>query len=158
MELSWRDIAAIWGAGLSTFLALTKLLPSKPMFHLEPGDPPSSDLTLRIMNPGKRMLIVRERFRWRIAGAEDVLGIFTERSRLDQMGVPGTLVVAVPSEGETLVSINCLSRRVGAEADSQWLLVFAWSAGWLLPLSIPALVYVSSKRARELDAASKGAP
>jgi hypothetical protein len=55
MTLSWRDAAAIWGAGLSTVMAVMRLLPSRPRFHVEPGERPISDLT-------DALLFVKPRF------------------------------------------------------------------------------------------------
>jgi len=63
IDPSWRDFAALWGATLSTLIVLANFLPARPRFHLEPSDPPETDLTLKIINPSQRMCFVRELFR-----------------------------------------------------------------------------------------------
>ena len=57
-EWSWRDVAAVWGAGLSTVLALSRLLIPRPVFHIEPAQKPAGDLLLSIVNPDRKMVLV----------------------------------------------------------------------------------------------------
>jgi hypothetical protein len=151
-DISWKDAAAIWGAGLSTLIVLTKLLPSRPVFLVEPGDAPVSDLTIRIINPAKSMRIVRERFRVKLWGRGTVIGVYSRKSRMMDAGVPGTLVLAVKGESETSVSVNCATER-DQQGSGGWLICFTWRGSWLIPLGIPAFVLVSTKRAALFNAA-----
>jgi hypothetical protein len=152
MDPAWRDFAALWGAGLSTLLVLAKLLPSRPRFHLEPGDRPSSDLTLRIINPSKNMRLVRELFRYQLSGSEKALGIYTGKTPLDLAGVPGSLLVAIKGEHEKEVSINCVINQDQTE-NNRWLVCFGWQGQWIIPIWFPVLVFISTKRASRLNAA-----
>ena len=152
IDPTWRDFAAVWGAGVSTLLVLTKLLPSRPRFHLEPGDQPSSDLTLRIINPSKSMRFVRELFRYQLSGSQKAFGIYTGKTPLYLAGVPGSLLIAVKGEEEKEVSINCIINQDQTE-NNRWLVCFGWQGQWIIPVSIPAPMFISTKRATRLNAA-----
>lgn len=149
--LTWRDIAAIWGAGLSTLLALGALLPSRPRFEIEPGEPPSSDLTLRISNPSTRHRLVRDVWRANLAGSSHSLGLYTRQTRLIDAGIAGSLNLLVRSGEEKVVQINCVEDRAGS--CGRWLILFIWRGNWLLPVGFPVLVYVSTRRAAKLNSA-----
>jgi hypothetical protein len=153
VELTWRDIAALWGAGLSTLIVLTRLLPTRPLFFLEPrpGDDSTTDAIIRIINLDKSMRLVRERYRWRLTGKGRFIGVFT-KSRTDDAGKPGTLLLAVKGESEATVKINCFN-AYDHKGTSRWLLCFTWRGAWLLPISIPHFVYLSTKRVEQLNAA-----
>jgi len=152
IDPAFRDVAAIWGAGLSTLILLAKLLPSRPLFLLEPGQPPTADLTVRIINPSKSMRLVRERYRWKLTGQGRVIGVFTRRSRLSDAGIPGTLVLALKGESEATVLINCLGDRDQPDVG-RWLICFVWRGSWMIPVGIPAFIFVSTARAKQLNAA-----
>jgi hypothetical protein len=152
LDPTWRDVAAIWGAALSTLIVLVRLLPSRPMFFLEPGDRPSSDLTVHVINPAKSMRLVRERWRWKLTGSGSVIGVYTRQSRVDDAGVSGTLILAIKGESETVVMINCLNEH-DQNGVGRWLLCFTWRGSWLVPIGFPAFVYVSTKRAAQLNSA-----
>jgi hypothetical protein len=154
VELTWRDIAALWGAGLSTLIVLTRLLPTRPLFFLEPRprDDSTTDAIIRIINPEKSMRLVRECYRWRLTGNGTVIGVFTRKSRLCDAGVAGTLLLAVKGESETTVKINCFKER-DHKGTSRWLLCFTWRGAWLFPIGIPHFVYLSTKRIEQLNAA-----
>ena len=78
----WTSVAALWGAVLSTVLAVLSIVPPRPRFHFEPGDQPISDLTVRIVNPAKRMRFVRELGRIRFPGSEKAsLSVWTGKTR-----------------------------------------------------------------------------
>jgi hypothetical protein len=49
---------AIYGAGLSTVLALVKLIPEWPIITLVPPAIPDADVSLQIINPAKRPLFI----------------------------------------------------------------------------------------------------
>lgn len=149
--MNWRDAAALWGAGLSTFLALASLLPSRPRFHVEPGEPPGIDLLIRVVNPAKRMCFVRELWRVQLGGPDRSLGVYTVKTPSAEVGVPGSLWISIESEDETRVVVNCIDGRTGFE--NCWLIVFGWQGPWLLPVWVPVPVLVSTARARRLNAA-----
>src|SRR5690242_17259378 len=61
MRVDWRTIAALWGAGLSTLLALSSI--KWPFVSFEPGRPPTKTepriwIRVRIINPSKRSLVI----------------------------------------------------------------------------------------------------
>lgn len=143
--ISLRDIAAIWGAGLSTLLALSYFLPARPYFHLEPGE--MNDLRIRIVNPARDMVFVREWFRFRLGGSETALGVFSDGSRFEDMGRSGTVHVGIPGEGSGYITVNTL------KPGSIWLVVLRWRRQWLLPIWIPKVVFLSGHRAAEMKAA-----
>ena len=152
IDPAWRDFAAIWGAGLSTLLVLVKLLPTRPRFHLEPGERPSSDLTLRVINPAKSMRLVRELFRWHISGSQNALGIYTGKTPLDQAGVPGSLLIAIKGEDEKSVRINCIINQDRTE-NNRWLVCLGWQGQWVIPMWLPVPVLISTRRAERLNTA-----
>jgi hypothetical protein len=60
-RVDWRTFAAVWGAGLSTLLALSRI--EWPFVSFEPGRPPTNGdssvwVRVRIINPSKRSLVV----------------------------------------------------------------------------------------------------
>jgi hypothetical protein len=152
IDPGWRDFAAIWGAGLATALALGKFLPARPRFHVEPGDKPVSDLTIRIINPAKRMCFVRELGRWHIGGPQKALGIYTGSTPMDQVGVPGSLFIGLKGEDEREVRVNCIINNNLGE-NNRWLIWFGWQGGWVLPVWFPVPVFVSTKRAAKINEA-----
>jgi len=111
IDLSWRDVAALWGAGLSTFLAIVGILPSRPRFHVEPGDQPgtASDLTVRVVNPSKHMRFVKELWRLPFPGSEKGLGVYTDKTAPDD--IMERLWLAIKSESEATVNVNCIINR-----------------------------------------------
>jgi hypothetical protein len=152
LDLSWRDLAAVWGAALSTLLVLAKLLPSKPTFHVEPGEKPITDLTIRIINPSKSMCLVRELFRLQLGGPQRALGVYTGRTPLEGAGVPGALLISIRGEEERAVMINCIINQDVGE-NNRWLVCFGWQGAWVIPLWLPVPVYISTKRAIRLNTA-----
>ncbi|NUJ81422.1 hypothetical protein HUN39_15595 [Methylocystis sp. FS] len=151
IDPEWRDFAAIWGAVLSSLLALARFLPDRPQFEIEPGKSVPCDLILRIINPAKSMRLVRDLCRIKIGrGGANVIGLYIEKTRLIDTGIPGTLLLAIKAESEREVMINCLSEK---DKPSRWLILFLWRGSWFLPIYFPAFVYVSTKRATKLNAA-----
>ncbi len=97
------------------------------------------------------MIFVREWLRWSIGSKREPLGIFTDKSKLAEIGEPGKLWVSIKAGDEKLVKINCLSDR---EQQAAWLLIFLWHGAGLLPCRWPAVVYISAKRAARINAAN----
>jgi hypothetical protein len=151
IDLSLRDVVAIWGAGLSTILLLLKVLPSRPRFHVEPGERQVCDLTIRIANPAKGMCFVRECWRIRAPRSERSLGVFTDKTIADA-GKTGSLWITIRSESEVTVKVNCLLNRDGGP-KCRWLVIFGWQGSWIVPLWVPVPVYVSTGRANRLNTA-----
>jgi hypothetical protein len=151
LTLSWRDAAAIWGAMLSTVMAVMRLLPSRPRFHVEPGEQPISDLTIRVANPSKGMCFVRELWRLPFPGTERPLGVYTGKTPMADVGATGSLWIAVKSESEVAIIVNCMDERSGPK--NRWLLVFGWQGSWFVPTWAPVPVFISTKRAKRLNAA-----
>jgi hypothetical protein len=152
MDLSWRDFAAIWGAGLSSLIVLARFLQARPRFKTEPGKLPTSDQILRIVNPAKNMRLIRERFRVKVSGDGCEIGIFTGKSRVCDLGVPGTLLFAIKGEDEREVTIIFANNK-SLNVNGRWIVCFTWHGDWLLPFPIPAFVYISTKRAAQLNTA-----
>lgn len=153
IDPSWRDFAAVWGAALSTLIVLARIIPSRPQFEIEPGKPPISDLILRIINPAKNMRLVRKSFRMKISGGESAIGIYTGKSKINEIGVPGTLLFAIKGEDEREVMI-IFENDKAKNRYGRWIVCFTWrGGGWLFPFAIPAFVYISTKRAARLNAA-----
>jgi len=139
---------AIYGAGLSTVLALVKLIPEWPIITLVPAAIPDVDVSLQIINPAKRPLFIdgstqfpRHKPRFRIFEQrsldtrEEIARAFEER-----MGhrPPGPRVF-VPAEGTALLTVR------GIEYEEERLIVFWWHRNWLFRhLRLPAIVRVSS--------------
>ena len=149
-EWTWRDIAAVWGAGLSTLIWLGRLLPIRPTFHLAPGERPLSDMTLRIVNPSRETILVRDIARIRLGGDREIIGLFTRKTPVCDIGRSGGLLVTVPGEGALDVKVNCIDAE--KEPNARWIVIFVWRGGsWIFPLGLPVPVYISARRAALLN-------
>ena len=142
----WTSAAAIWGAGLSTLVVVLSIVPSRPRFHVEPRSQRGDDLTVRIVNPAKRMRFVRQLCCWPFPGSEKTLPIHTDES-------PGWLArrwIALKSESETTVYMTWV---IGEPRPSnRWLVIFGWRGAWIVPwIWVPVPVYVSTGRAKRLN-------
>ena len=148
----WRDIAAVWGAALSSLLFLERLFPARPLIGLEPGPfQGTSDpgLTVRIVNPSRDMLLIGNVRRFRVAGAATELGIFTRQTPLTDVAKnPSPVVLYVRGESDAALSINF----VGPGA---WVLLIWWRRTWLLSLWLPRLVLVSTALAMKINSGAK---
>lgn len=145
MDWDWRTVAAVWGAALSTWLAVTKLLPDRPRFYVEPDpsriidrDSPA-DAVLRIVNPAKRMVFLQL---WACLslpprGGDGSLVVHMRGDMRN--GVERRLRLAVP--GETVIKADIVWGHEG-----RWLLVFLWEHTWLLPVPLPSFAVVSTRQ------------
>lgn len=146
MELGWREIAALWGAGLSTVLALLKFLPLAPQFIFEPdgfGDKTRSCF-LRISNPGVSTLYIRVRGRFKLCWGDHALAIYARGTRMSDAEGTNSIYAVAPNE-EIRIEVLLTS------PDSRWLVVWSWHRGWLLPLRLPMLTYFSGPRMEEMS-------
>jgi hypothetical protein len=85
--MDWRTIAAVWGAGLSTFLALSRLIPEWPLVTLKPGGPPADFnpawIRIRVMNPSKRFLLITKTSQIPLKRGSKEIQFFHERDVRD---------------------------------------------------------------------------
>jgi hypothetical protein len=151
----WRDAAALWGAALSTLLAIGGILSYRPRFHVEPSNQGGVDLTVRIVNPSKRMRFVKELWRFPPFGTpRRALGVYTDRTlEMGVAGEPGSLWLAIKGEDAVTVMVNCLvnPKTVG---NARWLVIFGWQGSWVVSwFWLPIPVFLSTSRANRLNAA-----
>ena len=156
IDPSLSTAAALWGAGLSTLLAVLSIVPSKPKFHVEPSSLSGEDLTVRIVNPAKRMRFVRVLWCFPFPGSEKTLPIYTDEilkeSPLYDVGRRRPLWIALKSESEAMVRMNWIM-KYPESLKNRWLVVFGWQGSWIVPLWVPVPVFISTKRAERLNAA-----
>lgn len=161
VDLSWKDVAALWGAGLSTWLALTRLLPSRPRLHVEPpedtflnrtviegDDVKFATAVIRVVNPAKRMVYVRDLLRVRLRGSVNEIALHTGKSSLALSGRPGSLRLLLPPEAQT-------EAEAMFDEDTVWLVVFVWQQPWLMPVWMPVVLVVSGERIKRYRDAAK---
>ena len=151
---AWRDTAAVWGAVLSTFLFLERLLPSRPLIRLEPGpyqgqsDP---GLTIRIVNPSSDMVLVGYARRFPIRGQSTDLGIYTRHSSIADAGKnPSPIVLYVPGADDASLLLTFV-------AAGTWVLLIWWRRTWLLPIWLLRPIFVSSGMAAKINSGAKAA-
>jgi hypothetical protein len=101
------------------------------------------------------MRLVRELWRIRFWGAERPLGVFTDESAPVDYGKPGSLWIAIKSESEATVKVNCIDNRTGSK--NRWLVVFGWQGSWIVSFWVPVPVFISTARAERLNAAADSA-
>jgi len=161
--MDWRTFAAAWGAGLSTFLALSRLIPEWPLVTLEPGGPPGEFepawIRIRVMNPAKRFLIITEMSQISLKHSSNQVQFFHERDvrkpedkvleaiKFAQRAFGKDLLVYVPGEGNAFIRIAAIT------AGTNQILLFWWHRNWLLGFSLPICVRVSSHLARQINGA-----
>jgi hypothetical protein len=97
------------------------------------------------------MCFVRELFRIHLTGKENALGIYTEKSKMHEVGRRGALWAYIEANGKKDVRINCVINK--QSENNRWLICFTWQGGWFIPVGIPVLVYISTKRAERINAA-----
>jgi len=159
--MGWKDWAAVWGAGLSTWLAVSRWLPDRPRLHLEPPEDAFRSTTvidgtevrvggvvIRIVNPAKRMAYVRDWKRIKLRGSVRVIALHTRKSKLSEAERPGSLQLLLPPEAQT-------TAEAVFEQGSRWLLVLPWQQPWLMPVWVPAVLLVSGKRIVRYGEAAK---
>jgi hypothetical protein len=150
--MGWKDWAALWGAVLSTWLAAVRLLPDRPRLHLEPPEDAVSGRSMidgvevrdgkaviRVVNPGKRMVFVRDWKRIKLRGSVPTIALYTRKTGMNVAEIPGGLRLLLPPEEQT--EVDALF-----EQEASWLLVFLWQQPWLLPVWLPIFLLVSGKR------------
>jgi hypothetical protein len=160
--LEWRTLAAIWGAGLSTFLALSSLLPEWPLVTLEPGAPPRDFapawVRIRIINPSKKSLVVVRMSQISLRRSSEHLQFFRERDlkintdeavvqeiKFAQRAFDKELLAYVPGEKSAVVRIAAII------ADGTHVLVFWWHRNWLLGFNLPLCIRVSARVVRQIN-------
>jgi hypothetical protein len=148
----WTSVAALWGAVLSTVLAVLSIVPPWPKFHVEPKSLAGDDLTVRIVNPAKRMRFVR--VLWCFP-SEKTLPIYTDEmlkvSPLYKDRRRGPLWIALKSESEAMVRMTWTMKDSESSQD-WWLVIFGWQGAWIVPwIWMPVFVYVSTARAKRLN-------
>jgi hypothetical protein len=145
----WTSVAALWAAFLSTWLALPSIL----KFHVEPKTKSGDDLTVRIVNPTKRMRFVRQLCCFPFPGSGKTLPVYTDQMLKDSPGRRGRLWIALKSESEAMVHMNWIMESE-VRANNRWLVIFGWQGAWIVPwVWVPVPVYVSTARANRLNAA-----
>lgn len=151
-EWSWRDFAAVWGACLSTVLALSRLLIPRPVFHIEPAQKPAGDLLLRIVNPGRKMVLVRRGWSVRLGSKDSEVRTLIYGPGTAENDVPPT-VLAIPSEGEERLLVEFFGVRPSV------LTVFWWRRSWLFSaIAVPVPVVLSKARADRLKSTRVSGP
>ena len=125
--MQWQTIAAVWGASLSTFLALSRLVPEWPLVTIEPGSPPRDFdpawVRIRIMNPSKRSLVVVSMGQISLRRSGERIEFFHERHttkedvaaqeiKFAQRSFGRELLVYVPGEKSTVVRIAAITANV----------------------------------------------
>jgi hypothetical protein len=153
----WTSAAAVWGAVLSTVLAVLSIVPPWPKFHVEPKSFGGEDLTIRIVNPAKRMRFVRLCRCVPLNREKKTLAIYTDEmlkeSPLYDGGRRRPLWIALKSESEAMVRMTWTMKDSESSKD-RWLVIFGWQGAWIVPwIWVPVFVYVSTARAKRLNVA-----
>jgi len=159
--MDWRtvaNVAGIWGAVVSTVLALAKLIPAWPVVTVVPQERPGDHplmVGLSVFNPSKRSLIIdgnrqfprsarpyrfHER-RGRNTRADLVLAF---RQNLGPPHLEPRLFV--PAQGEAILDVSGIE-----EAPEGRLIVLWWHRNWLIRRRLPAWVRVSAELASAVD-------
>jgi hypothetical protein len=151
VEQLMLSAVAIYGACLSTILALAKIIPEWPVVTLVPPDSPDAPgVSLSVVNPAKRSLFIEGNWQFPQAAPafhlrerrtlnrrEEITRAYEER-----MGPPQiTPRLFVPAQGEAFLSVT------GMDEEAERLIVLWWHRNWLVPLRLPVFVRVSSSLA-----------
>ena len=151
--MSWALGVAIYGAGLSTVLALSRLNAKRPVICLaraqKPGDDPPS-ARLQIVNHAKRPLFIDGSRQIRVRGPRKKFGIVEQQPLYQQETIARAYAerrgdrsryprLYVPAEGEAFLSVS------GIEDGSARLVIIWWHRNWLFHrLRLPEPVWVTS--------------
>jgi hypothetical protein len=143
---------AIYGAVLSTILALAKIIPEWPVVTLVPADRPDDDspgVSLSVFNPAKRSLFIEGnkqfpgsapafhlRERRILNRREEITRAYVERLEPPRL----TPRLFVPARGEAFLSVSGMD-------EAKRLIVLWRHRNWLVPLRLPVFVRVSSSLA-----------
>jgi hypothetical protein len=163
-RVDWRTFAAVWGAGLSTLLALSRI--EWPLVSFEPGRPPTNLdsrvwVRVRIINSSKRSLVVvgiSQFQRWRRSeriklfrepdvGSNNTEAATIQEIKFSQHSYDNTLPLYVSGEKSVVVRIAEIT------GDASHFLVFWWHRNGLLGFRLPLFVRVSAHLARQINGA-----
>jgi hypothetical protein len=106
-----------------------------------------------VVNPMRKMIFIRDWKRLPIGRRSSPLGVFTDKSKLVEIGEPGNLWIAIKGGDEKVIKINWPHTR-DYRTEAAWLLIFLWRGAWLLPIELPALVFISTKLAARINIAN----
>jgi hypothetical protein len=161
--MDWRTFAAVWGAGLSTLLALSRI--EWPLVSFEPGRPPTNLdsrvwVRVRIINPSQRSLVVVGISQFQRWHRRELIKLFREPEansnnteptiqeiKFSQYSYGNTLPLYVSGEKSVVVRIAEIT------GDASHFLVFWWHRNWLLGFRLPLFVRVSAHLARQINGA-----
>ena len=140
---------AIYGVGLSTILALAKIIPEWPVVTLVLAGGPddhSPGVSLSVFNPAKRSLFIEGnkqfprpapafhlRERRTLNRREEITRAFDEHLQPPRL----TPRLFVPAQGEAFLNVSGMD-------ETKRLIVLWWHRNSLIPLRLPVFVWVSS--------------
>jgi hypothetical protein len=152
-------LLAIWGAGLSTILALAKIIPEWPVVSVAPAQRPDdtpSSVTLVVFNPARRPLFIEGN--WQFPRDLPMLRIFEQRAleghreaarAIDERKHGFTMRlprVFVPAQGTAYLTVS----EVTEGTDRT--IILRWHRNWLCRwLRFPVPVRVSSDLAAMMN-------
>jgi hypothetical protein len=167
-HLEWRTFAAVWGAGLSTLLALSSI--EWPVVSFEPGLPPTTLdprvwVRVRIMNPSKRSLVIAGNCKGQVSlrHGSGRIRFFHEPdlgSNNDEAAIQNIKFAQHSYDKELLLYVSgeksAVVRIAEIAADGFYILVFWWHRNWLLGFKLPLFIRISARLAREINGARGG--
>lgn len=144
----WRTFASLWGAGLATWLALVRILPTRPRFHVGPatlrskGETPfgkrfSGEIT--IVNPAGRAVLIHDKWRIPLRPGAGKLGLIAPDISLREVEEGVSIHMFFAPNAKAKISLEWVGR-------GSWLVVFSWHQPWLLPFAWLSWVVVSPPR------------
>jgi hypothetical protein len=158
--MDWRTVTAVWGAGLSTLLALQKLVPERPILALGParGSARPPYVLLQLTNPSQQPLFIVGCRQIRLSGPrqdygvildaplslhEDIARVIDAKAR----GGPGAFpLIHVPPQGTVTLRISRITEHSGR------VIVLLWHRNWW-PLSFKmwSMMRVTSALAEQIN-------
>lgn len=140
---------AVYGAALSTILALAKIIPEWPHITFARHEPEAEGvLLLRVTNPAKRALFIEGNTQFPQSAPPfgladhqplnrraDIVAAFEHHMDYPRV----TPRLCVPAGGEGFIRVSKI------EGDDERLIVFWWHRSWLLKLKLPMWVRVSER-------------
>jgi len=146
-------LVAIYGALLSTALALAKIIPEWPIVTLtasrEWPDLGSPSVTISVFNPARRALFIegnkqfpRTKAPFRITEQRELNRDEEIVQAFEELEKPPSLRprLYVPAQGTAFLTVSIAD-------DDKRLVLLWWHRNWLVPLCLPAFVRVSSAAA-----------
>lgn len=159
--LNWRDYAAIWGAGLSTALAIGGWLKTRPLFMLGPSDhthQQDQNLRITIRNLEEKpvqiakVILIRWRgpigmFRVSDSTRETVVDVVEWMDLVNDKGkiAFGEYPIFIEGKSDYRLRLNTIQPKTKA------LIVFLWHRFWTLPFLLPSWVLVTRYRADQIN-------